>query len=131
MAAVEIDIRKRAKAQRGKIIEGLRKAGVEGLTNVYLYDNITKSLGARLTELYERGYNIQCTKVEDGVYRYVLISEPIKLKPKSKRAEELLINQIDTDFNGKIDTKDLIDLLRENDFIISRKAGAFKRALAQ
>lgn len=131
MTVVQDDIRKRAKAQRKRIIEALRKAGVEGLTNVYLYDNITKSLGARLTDLYERGYNIQCTKVKDGVYKYVLISEPIKLKPKAKRAEDLLINQIETQFNGKIDTQHLIDLLRENDLIISRKAGAFKRKLAQ
>jgi hypothetical protein len=128
---LEEDIRLRAKAQRSKIIEALREAGVKGLTNVYLYDNITKSLGARLTELYERGYYIQCTKVKDGVYNYVLIAEPIKPQPKPKRAEDLLIEQIETKYNGTIDVQHLINLLRENDLIISRKAGAFKRKLAQ
>lgn len=131
MAVLEEDIRKRAKAQGEKIIDALRKAGVNGLTNIYFYDNITKSLGARLTDLYERGYNIQCTKVKDGVYNYVLISEPIKQKPKAERAEDLLLNQIETEFNGKIDSEQLKNLLRENDLIISRKAGAFKRRLAQ
>ena len=126
-----VNVPKRAKAQRSRIIEELRKAGVNGLTNIYLYDNVTKSLGARLTELYERGYNIQCTQIQEGIYKYVLISEPIKPKPKAKRAEDLLIHQIETEYNGKIDAVNLIHLLRENDFIISRKAGAFKRQLAQ
>ncbi|MEX3623702.1 hypothetical protein [Viridibacillus arvi] len=127
---LEEDIVFRAKVQRNKIIEALRAAGTNGCTNIFLYNNITKSLGARLSELYERGYYIECKKLKDSVYNYVLIWEPIKPQPKPMRAEDILIDKIQRNFSGEIDIENLLNLLRDNDLIISRKAGAHKRKMA-
>lgn len=121
------DIELRANAQRNKIIEVLREAGIKGVTNIYLYSHVSKSLGARLSELYERGYNIECTNMKHGIFKYMLISEPVKQRPKPMRAEELLIQEITDHYDGSISTKDLIEILKTNDLIISRKAGAHKR----
>lgn len=128
---MEQDIVNRAIAQRSRIIETLREVGIEGCTNIELYEHVTKSLGARLSELYERGYYIECTKIKDGIYNYVLISEPIKPFAKPMSAEKMLLKQIDEDYEGNIDAEQLLELLRNNDLIISRKAGAHKRKLAQ
>lgn len=124
---VDQDILERAIAQRNCIIEELRSAGINGCTNIYLYDYVTKSLGARLSELYERGYYIQCTKLQNGIYNYVLIAEPIKPFAKPMRAEDLLLKRIEEDYQGKISINELKSLLESNDLIISRKAGALKR----
>lgn len=124
------DILDRAIAQSIKIIEVLREAGIKGCTNIELSDRVTKSLGARLSGLYERGYYIECTKIGKGVYNYVLISEPIKPLSKPLRAEKLLLKQIEEQYNGSVNITELLDLLRKHDLIISRKAGAHKRKLA-
>ena len=126
--SVNRDDLSRAKAQRNCIIEELRSAGIFGCTNIDLY-NLTKSLGARLSELYERGYNIKCTKLQEGIYNYVLIAEPIKPFAKPMRAEDLLLKHIEEDYQGIISINELKNLLENHDLIISRKAGAFKRKL--
>lgn len=127
---LENDIKERAIAQRTRIIEMLKEAGENGLTNIELYDYVTKSLGARLSELYERGYKIECTKVKNGIYKYVLVSEPPENYKKPIRAEDLLLQTIEGNYSGKIDITELKKLLRDNDLIISRKAGAHKRRIS-
>lgn len=120
------DVKERAKHQRAKIVKALRKAGLKGLTNVELIQNITPSLGARMSELYERGYSVDVRKIRDGVYRYVLLAEPIKPYSKPKRATDIILEEILNRYDDQISSQALKSLLDRKGFIVCRRSGSYK-----
>lgn len=120
------DFQERASDQCESILNLLRSAGIKGVTNVYFYNHVTKSLGARMSELYERGYKINTYNKGSGVFKYVLISEPDGKTPKIERAEDLLMRII-KGRGGVVTASELKSIMEYHQLIISRKGGAKKR----
>lgn len=117
---------RRASYQREKIIQLLRERGKNGVTNTYFFEHVTNSLGARMSELYERGYEISTISIGRGVYKYVLKNEPKKPMPKLERAEDILMRII-RQRGGVVTASELQSILEHHQFMISRKAGSKKR----
>lgn len=120
------EAKERIPTQREKIINLLKAAGEEGVTSSDL-NQICFRYGARLSELYERGYLIEATNFENGMYRYVLRKTPSK-ETLFESAEEVLLQQI-TQQGGQFVAKLLKTLLRENGFKIIRKHNWFKEKI--
>ncbi len=122
----QLEIKERAAGQRDKILEILRNRGLKGVTNVYFYEKVTKSLGARMSELNERGYGITTRHLGNGMYKYILVSEPLVPSKKFTRAEDMLMEAIEE--RGSVTADELKNLLKNYGFIISRKSGSKKLA---
>ncbi|MDQ4682044.1 hypothetical protein [Stenotrophomonas maltophilia group sp. RNC7] len=120
----EKELKERASGQREKILLKLRENGCKGVTNVYFYKHVTRSLGARLSELNERGYGIQTKNLGHGVYKYVLISEPLTPGVRFERAEDILMREIEE--RKFVTASEIKSILQQNGFIISRKGGSKK-----
>jgi hypothetical protein len=102
----------------------LKEAGEQGTTNVEMA-RVGLGYGARLTELYQMGYEIDSYPLVNGVYNYILRKEPGELKPIMKAAEEVLW-EIERKYGGSIETDELKDLLESKDFRIVRSHGWFR-----
>ncbi len=113
------EITGREKAQRNKIVQTLKEAGSQGVTNIDIA-RISLSYTARITDLREIGYEIECKNLGKGVFLYVLIYEPIEFK-KRKRAEDLFIEEIEKNTNGKADVSTILNILKKHNLMISRK----------
>lgn len=107
----------RATSQKGLIISMLKRAGAEGVTNIE-FARVANCYGARLSELYSVGYEIDTEYISDGVYKYILVSEPERpVKPKTKVEE--LVGAIGKD---KINIEELDELLVNLDINVRRKS---------
>lgn len=116
---------KRLITQRQKIIDALKEAGSEGLTNAEL-SKISLRYGAHLGDLYRKGYKISKQNLDGGLYKYVLISEPADIK-FFENANEEIFNEIRENFNDSITKDDLKNLLEEKHFHIIRKSGWYQQ----
>lgn len=72
-----INDREKHRSQLDRILTLLRERGAAGATNVEL-NAICFRYGARLWELRKAGYNIRTESLGDGLYRFTLLSEPVK-----------------------------------------------------
>jgi hypothetical protein len=70
---------KRLTTQKQKIINALKVAGSEGVTNVEL-SKISLRYGGHLGNLYRQGYKIKKNNLDGGLFQYILISEPADIK---------------------------------------------------
>jgi hypothetical protein len=84
---------KRQSNVRGKILDALRHAGNIGLTNVQL-SKIGVRYGGHLGDLYKRGYVVDKENLGDGVYNYILVSEPEEEVIEHKSALDMLIEGV-------------------------------------
>ncbi|PAD70565.1 hypothetical protein CHH83_01820 [Bacillus sp. 7586-K] len=115
----------RIPTQREKILNLLRNAADKGITNQQ-FQNVCIRWDARVRELYQQGYVIENESLGNGVYKYILVSEPETIADKPKKAIELLISKINNTYNGKIDTESLSSLLEAEGLQVVRKHGAHK-----
>lgn len=113
----------RTPTQRQKIINALKEAGENGLTNNQL-NSICYRYGARISELYEKGYEIEITALGKGLYKYVLRKEPSQ-ENLYINAEEIFLAEI-CEIGGKSVEKLIQALLSEKGFKICRKHGWYK-----
>jgi hypothetical protein len=114
----------RTETQRDKIVATLKRAGDSGVTNLEL-NKIALRYNARIQELYVRGYKIHSEELDGGVTKYILISEPTEPFKKPDKAVDILIEDIESKYNGNISARELIDYLDTQGFTVKRKIGAF------
>ncbi|WP_063562968.1 hypothetical protein [Paenibacillus sp. O199] len=114
----------RTETQRDKIIATLKRAGDSGVTNVEL-NKIALRYNARIQELYVRGYKIHSEELDGGVTKYILISEPTEPFKKPDKAVDILIEDIESKYNGNISARELNDYLDAQGFTVRRKVGSY------
>ncbi|WP_339193901.1 hypothetical protein MKY95_19150 [Paenibacillus sp. FSL P4-0176] len=114
----------RTETQRDKIIATLKRAGESGVTNVEL-NKIALRYNARIQELYVRGYKIHSEELDGGVTKYILISEPTEPFKKPDKAIDILIEDIESKYNGNINARELNEYLDTQGFTVRRKIGSY------
>lgn len=117
----------RIPSQTEKIIRMLKEAGSEGVTNAELA-NVGLRYGARMAELYKKGYVVQKQQLKKGLCKYVLIRVSGENKFITNATEEIL-EDIELFFNGSISAIELKSLLNLKDFHITRKPNWFKNRM--
>lgn len=115
---------KRIPSQMEKIINVLREAGEEGVTNVTLCA-ISFKYDARLSELRRKGYEIETFYEGKSIFRYVLKKIPADEKFHMNATDEILL-LIDEKFDGEITSDQLKKLLEYKHFHITRRSGWYK-----
>lgn len=118
------ETKERTETQRDKIIATLKRAGDSGVTNVEL-NKIALRYNARIQELYVRGYKIHSEDLDGGVTKYILISEPTEPFKKPDRAVDILIEDIESKYNGNISARELNEYLDSQGFTVRRKIGSY------
>ncbi len=120
------ETKERTRSQRSIILNRLREAGTNGLTNVQLSD-IALRYNARLQELYTQGYEVKVEPFNDGITKYTLVFEPEILNKKLDDAINILFKEIKNTYQDKINTEDLANLLERQGFTVRRKIGSFNK----
>lgn len=115
---------KRLITQRQKIINALKEAGSEGMTNAEL-SKISLRYGGHLGDLYRKGYKITKQNLDGGLYKYVLIAEPADIK-YFKNATEETIDELEK-IHGEEIANDLRFILEDKYFHIIRKNGWYQQ----
>lgn len=115
--------RKRLLTQRQKIVEALRNAGDEGMTNAEL-NKIGLRFGGSLGELYKLGYKIRKEKEHGGTWRYFFISEPSQFKVHNK-ASDIFVEEV-IKRGGNIDYWAIKPLLNELNLQMNRRSGYYQ-----
>lgn len=110
--------------QRQKILNALREAGSEGITNAEL-SQISLRYGGHLGNMYRNGYKIQKYNLDGGLYKYVLIAEPADYK-YFKNAQQEIIEAMAEKHTEAI-ANDLEKMLDEKYFHIIRKNGWYQQ----
>lgn len=118
------EAKERIPTQHEKIIHLLKVAGEEGVTNSEL-SKVSLQYSSRISELYMLGYITETIPVKDGVYKYVLIKIVPAFDIKKARDEILMI--IQKDYDDRISSYELDQLLDEKYFNIHRRSGWFKQ----
>jgi hypothetical protein len=115
---------KRIPSQIEKIIDRLKAAGDEGVTNTEL-NNICLRYGARLSDLYKKGYYIENEQVKSGIFKYVLKKISTEDMFFQNAADET-IEFIKDQFDDRISSRQLRYLLEMQGFQITRKPNWYK-----
>ncbi|WP_145413399.1 hypothetical protein [Paenibacillus xylanexedens] len=118
------ETKERTETQRDKIVAALRRAGESGVTNVEL-NKIALRYNARIQELYVRGYKIHSEDLDGGVTKYILISEPTEPFKRPDKAVDILIGDIESNYNGNISARELNEYLDAQGFTVRRKVGSY------
>jgi len=121
------ETRQRIPSQTERIINLLKEAGADGVTNHEL-SKISLKYDSRISELRMRGYEIETTHKKKGVYKYVLEKTP-SIDSLFLNATDEILMIIDTDFGGNIQSKELKSLLDLMHFHITRKSGWYKHQM--
>lgn len=120
------DAQDRIPNQIEKMINLLKESGEKGVTNNQL-SKICLGYGTRISELYQKGYEIEVTSKGRGVYKYVLKKSPTSELKFYENAKEEIIRTIKQDFNDRISGNELRLLLNKKDFNIRRNQNWFKK----
>jgi hypothetical protein len=111
---------KRKPSQKTIMVNMLKKAGSEGVTNVE-FSRVANCYGARLSELHSVGYIIAKESLGDGVYKYILEYAPDNPKKAKKKIDEL-VDVVNNVFDGKVTGEELDFLIDELSIKVSRKS---------
>lgn len=109
--------------KREDILFVLRNSGRRGVTNVEL-SKIALRYGGYLGSLYEQGYKINKEHLGNGVFNYVLVSEPKGKVIEKPKALDLLIDTIGNKF---ISGEDLVSMFEEIGLSVKYKAGTHQQ----
>ncbi|AYP68290.1 hypothetical protein PQE75_gp189 [Bacillus phage vB_BcoS-136] len=113
----------RIEKKQVQILNALRNAGNNGITNVELSE-IALRYGGYLGKLYEQGYKIDRESVgEKGVHKYILVSEPQTILVREKAMDKLLSAVRKEEI---IDVDGLIKILNDNNIAVKYKANTYK-----
>jgi hypothetical protein len=121
------EARQRIPTQAERIINLLKEAGADGVSNIEL-SKISLKYDARICELRMQGYEIETTHEKKGVYKYFLIKTPSNDFLYLNATDEILM-MIATDFDGSIEENELKNLLIFKHFHITRKSGWYKHQM--
>lgn len=115
------------KSQREIILEMLRGAGENGVTNT-TFQKVSIRWDARIRELYQEGFEIKAEEVKGGVWKYTLLQEPLFPLPKPKHAMEILLEEIEKKYGGSISSAELKKLIMKKRMNVVRAFGSHKQA---
>lgn len=117
------EAKERIPTQMEKIINLLKAAGEEGVTNTEL-STISLQYSSRISELYMAGYITETIPIKDGLYKYVLkkVVPPFDIKS----ATDEILTAIQKDYGNRITSEELKALLDEKYFNIHRRSGWYK-----
>lgn len=118
------EAKERIPSQLEKILNRLKKAGEEGVTNSEL-SRISLQYSARLMELRLKGYVIETIPLKNGVYKYIL--RKMSSEIYYTNATDDILMTIKHDYDNAISSEELKALLIEKYFNIQRKSGWFKQ----
>jgi hypothetical protein len=121
---MDVETKVRTESQRLKILNLLRSAGNDGVTNVDLV-KVALRYSARIQEMYVAGYEINVEELAGGLTKYVLVKEPETKKSKPDKALNVLVEGIKNKYNGNISVEQLIEELNNNNFTVRRNIGTF------
>lgn len=111
----------RIDSKKSQILKVLRNAGKDGVTNERL-SKVSLRYGGCLGMLYQEGYRIDKEALGDGLYQYVLVSEP-KEKPIHIKAMDRLIAEV-SDL-GSVTSEQLFQLMENNNISVKYKANTY------
>lgn len=115
--------RKRLKTQREKILQALKEAGEEGMTNLDL-SRISLRYGGHLGDLYRKGYKIEKIKLDGGLFRYFFISEPSKETIHNKAIDDFVESVLKK--GGSIKAYEVKPLMNELGFQMNRQSNWYQ-----
>lgn len=121
---MDTETKVRTESQRLKILNLLRSAGTNGVTNVDLV-KVALRYSARIQEMYVAGYEINVEELAGGLTKYILVKEPETKKSKPDKALNVLIDGIKNKYNGNVSVEQLIEELNSNNFTVRRNIGTF------
>jgi predicted ATP-grasp superfamily ATP-dependent carboligase len=121
---MDTETKVRTESQRLQILNLLRSAGNNGVTNVDLV-KVALRYSARIQEMYVAGYEINVEELAGGLTNYVLVKEPETKKNKPDKALNVLIEGIKNKYNGNVSVEQLIEELNNNNFTVRRNIGTF------
>jgi len=113
--------------QKQKIINALKDAAPEGVTNSDLA-KISLRYGAHLGILYRQGYRVNKLELDGGLVKYFLMSEPSNTQYFNNAQEEVLA-EMGSAFGREI-SGELEKLLEDKHFHIIRKNGWYQNFYA-
>jgi hypothetical protein len=113
-------LHKRLLTQKQKIINALKDAGEDGMTNAEL-SKISLRYGGHIGNLYREGYKIKKYNLDGGLYKYVFVSEPSTIK-FFRNAQEEIIEDMGDIFGDSV-SDELKNLLDTKHFHIVRRNG--------
>ena len=117
---------KRIPSQTEKIINLLKEAGADGVTNIQLAE-ITFKYDARISELRMKGYIIETVYIGKSVYKYVLKKIPSNPDNFRSATDQVLLDLYDQ-FGERV-SKYLANYFEHNHFHVTRKSGWYKRKI--
>lgn len=120
--------KQRTPSQRQRILTLLRESGESGTTNAELI-KIAFKYGSRIQELYELGYEISTETYENGITTYKLISEPEFENKSNQAAIDILLQQVNSLYQGNVNANDLINLLDKLNFTVKRRINSHKKSV--
>ncbi|HSW76022.1 MAG TPA: hypothetical protein VLG50_03195, partial [Candidatus Saccharimonadales bacterium] len=116
----------RIPSQKQKIVQLLRDAGAEGITNAELA-KICLQYNSRLSELSKEGYVIETIHVKDGLYKYVLHKVPGNIVYHSDALTDVLIAAYSESTNGWIMVERIPVIMAEHFSRMVRKPGYYQQ----
>lgn len=118
------EAQERIPSQLERILQALRNAGPDGVTNIEL-NKICLKYDARISDLRRKGYVIRTESLGKGVYKYYLIKTPSQDYIFPKAQEQTILAVLDT---WGIDTALWFeDYLKEQHFKVSRNHGWYEK----
>lgn len=115
----------RLESQRETILSKLRSAGGKGLTNEAL-SKIALRYGGAIGQLYQLGYVIDKVNLGQGLYKYILISEPKEEISTHVKAQDLLLDAVNS--KSLITSQELGRLIEDLGLSVRYKAGTHKES---
>lgn len=115
----------RSDSKREEILVALRMAGRRGLTNADM-SKLALRYGGYLGKLYEKGYVIEKTYLGNGIYNYVLVSEPQEENQELPKAVDVLLEWVA--LHGTVNQDELKNLIEEIGLSVRYKAGTHQKS---
>lgn len=116
----------RLESHKSKILQMLYNAGDVGVLNIDMA-KLTVRYGSSIHMLRKEGYVIkdECVNVNEGIFKYTLVSEPKTTSKEIPKAFELLLSLVEEE-GGQVTTEQLESIFEEYGICVRYKSGTFK-----
>jgi hypothetical protein len=115
----------RMPSQKQTILKLLKQSGSTGVLNTEL-NKISLSYSDRLYQLKMEGYEFSVENLGNGLCNYVLTKEPDSIVKQTKKGIDLIIEEIEGQYNGIITSDNLVDIMDKLNLNAIRKPNTLK-----
>lgn len=123
---MDYETRKRLATQRQKIIQMLRDAGDEGVTNTEMAV-VSLRYGGHINEMGRQGYKYKKMNLGGGVFRYWLLSVPSQINIP-ENAHDIFMDQVEKRCGEEM-SAEVSEIFEELYFHAVRKNGWYLREM--